>query len=242
MATGYNILQPNGRVKKVKASSMEEREKIVQDMLDEWQWYCEKNWVSPSASNPYAPENKVKSFLSSLSYFLIMGNADDIVTDYKQIMNGKREIPVSSCPSFVEDSIYSGVHVNTNELLKKAEQECFDGMMDRADKKAERRYGKPKKQVKERGVSRSERLRSILSRGEKIFGSIVDTENEFEFRDTRYRISKSMCPQYGAKKTRSGNLYDMDRIYVSTDADGSILGFYDGNLEPIEKSAVTKIS
>lgn len=30
------------------------------------------------------------------------------MTDYKDIMNGKREIPISSCPSYVEDAVYGG--------------------------------------------------------------------------------------------------------------------------------------
>ncbi len=238
MATGYNILQPNGTVKKVKASCLDERIQIVKDLLNEWAWYCEKNWVGITSSNPYSPENKVKMFLSSLGYFLIMGSADDIVTDYKQIMNGKREIPVSSCPSFVEDTVYSGVHVNRNDMLMKAEDDCFRGMMEYADNKAEKRYGvKPRKKK----TSRTKLDRSMSIRRDngvkELISAVVDTENAFSFLGNRYRIIPEQYDKYSPKKTKAGELYDMDTVYCAVAASGAVQ-FYDAELERIPDDAI----
>lgn len=240
MATGYNILQPNGKVVKVKASTPQEREAVVKALLDEWGWYCEKNWVGVN-TGPYSPENKVKSFLSSLSYFLIMGSTDDIVTDYKQVMNGKREIPVSSCPSFVEENMYSGCHANNNELAKKAETECFAGIVERADTKAKQRYGPSKKKAKDRVITKSEKLRAIRSEGVMLIPCVVDTENIFEYDGRSFRILSNRCPQYDPKKTKSGSLYDMDTIYVAVGKDGTMFGYYDGAINPIESCAIIEI-
>lgn len=241
LATGYNILQPNGVVKKVKASNMDERFKVVCDLIDEWSGYCEKNWVGVNNANPYSPENKVKAFLSSLGYFLIMGNADDIVTDYKQVMNGKREIPVSSCPSFVEDKMYSGIHVNTNETLKKAESECFSGIMESMDAKANKRYGIRSTKKKVLVKTRYDKIKEIEASGVKLCCEIVDTNNEFTFVGTRFRISSSMCPQYGPKKTKSGVLYDMDSIFIAVDKNDFVVGLYDGDINRIPDGSVTSV-
>lgn len=242
MATGYNIIQPNGTKRTIKASSLEERKKIVDELLAEWGWYCEKNWVVLNNSSPYSPENKVKNFLSGLSYFLIMGNADDIVTDYKQVMNGKREIPVSSCPSFVEDKMYSGVHANNNEMLKKAETECFSGIVKSMDDRAERRYGVTSKQRKRVMMkSRNEKIKEIEASGVQLQCEIVNTDNEFVFLGSRFHISESMCPQYSPKKTKSGILYDMDSIYIAMNAQGCIVSMYDGDLNEMPSGSVIAV-
>ena len=38
-----------------------------------------------------------------------------IVTDYKGMMNGKREIPASSCPSSIAERMYGTVHTGNAE-------------------------------------------------------------------------------------------------------------------------------
>ena len=239
MATGYNILQPNGTVRKVKASCFEERVQIVKSLLNEWGWYCEKNWVGTNTSNPYSPENKVKLFLSSLGYFLIMGSTGDIVTDYKQIMNGKREIPVSSCPSFVEDTVYSGIHVNGNEMLRKAEDKCFHDMMEHADSKAEKRYGVKPPRCKNAHKTKYDRGVSIRRDNgvKELIPVVVDTENIFSFSGTKYRINPERYDKYSPKKTKAGFLYDMDTVYCAVTASGDIQ-FYDAELERIPDDAI----
>ena len=167
-----------------------------------------------------------------------MGSADDIVTDYKQIMNGKREIPVSSCPSFVEDTVYSGVHVNRNDMLMRAEDDCFRGMMEYADNKAEKRYGvKPRKKK----ASRTKLDRSMSIRRDngvkELIPAVVDTENAFSFLGNRYRIIPEQYDKYSPKKTKAGELYDMDTVYCAVAASGAVQ-FYDAELERIPDDAI----
>lgn len=54
-------------------------------------------------ADTFCGENKVKRFFSGLTYFLLLGNTEGMVTNYKEMANGKREIPISSCPIQVED-------------------------------------------------------------------------------------------------------------------------------------------
>lgn len=242
MATGYNIFQPSGYVKNVQASTMEERFQVANSLLEQWQGYCEANWVSANGANPYSPENKVKSFLSSLGYFLMMGSTDGIVTDYKQMMNGKREIPVSSCPSFIEDAVYSGVHgsCGNSETLRRAENECFRGMMEKADDKAAKRYKRlPSRKVRRKTrFDRSERLRREMGIQELV-PAVVDTENTFLHNGTMYRIDGEKWEKYDPKETKSGMLYDMDKIYCAVDKNGVTM-FFDGELERIPDEAIVR--
>lgn len=55
MATGYNVLLPNGSVSKVKAENTEQRLAICDTLLDKWRDYCEKNWLSVNYKNPFSP-------------------------------------------------------------------------------------------------------------------------------------------------------------------------------------------
>lgn len=244
LATGYKILLPNGFARTVKASTIEERFEVAEELLADWQRYCETGWMSNSANTGlFSRESRIKSFLSSLGYFLIMG-ADDIVTDYKQLMNGKREIPVSSCPSFIEDRVYGNVHVNSNDLAQKTESETFEQIMENADYKAGKRY-KPQsvKPRKKRAITQFEKVRRICKEYgvSELLSAVVDTANEFTVKDGRYRINTEACPQYLPKETKSGILYDMDRIYYAVDENGQML-FFDGELEKISSSAVIQMA
>lgn len=64
-----------------------------------------RNWISANHTDTFCGENKVKRFFSGLTYFLLLGDMEDVVTNYKDMMNGKREIPISSCPQ-IEDLVY----------------------------------------------------------------------------------------------------------------------------------------
>ena len=50
---------------------------------------------------------KTKRFLDGLAYFLL-GTTEGIVSQYKEVMNGRREIPISSCPTSFANMLYSG--------------------------------------------------------------------------------------------------------------------------------------
>lgn len=57
-----NIVQPNGRVKKIWTSDEEKQKQIVQELLDRWSDYCDRNWISDNADEMFSPERKVKLF------------------------------------------------------------------------------------------------------------------------------------------------------------------------------------
>ena len=91
---------------KLKSGSDEERLATARELLSTWEPYCLKNWISVNHVDTFCGENKVKRFFSGLTYFLLLGSTEGMVTNYKEMMNGKREIPISSCPSQIEDLVY----------------------------------------------------------------------------------------------------------------------------------------
>ena len=123
-------------------------------------------------------------------------------------------------------------------MLMKAEDDCFRGMMEYADNKAEKRYGvKPRKKT----ASRTKLDRSMSIRRDngvkELVSAVVDTENAFSFLGNRYRIIPEQYDKYSPKKTKAGELYDMDTVYCAIAASGSVQ-FYDAELERIPDDAI----
>lgn len=147
------------------------------------------------------------------------------MTDYKDIMNGKREIPISSCPACVEDAVYGGG--STICPSSQDEMTRFDQMLEKLDKRAD----KLKKTVKKKtsGLSsKSERLKRIRSQHKcRFVYPVVDTDNCFTLNGDKYRISDKAI-QYSAKNTCYGELYDMDHIVCVISNDG--IDFYDTDI------------
>lgn len=153
---------------------------------------------------------------------MLGNNSGDIVTDYKEAMNGKREIPISSCPPCVEDALYGG----GSDPEKGSDDGFYKPMTERLDERAAK-YEKPKKA---RSAKPKEPVSLRISRavGENDYTVTycrVDTENVFEYGGILYRIENNI-PQYKPKLTAVGMLYDMDKIMVIKTADGS-LWFFD---------------
>lgn len=117
-------------------------------MLSGWEPYCERNWISPNHADVFCGENKVKRFLNGLSYFLLLGDTEGVVTDYKESMNGKREIPISSCPSHIEDMVYG-----TGSVLHpphEEEEASFKIMINGAEDKLTAKKKKPQLSPREK--------------------------------------------------------------------------------------------
>ena len=168
----------------------------------------------------FTPESKVKRLLDSLGYYLLLGHTDGIVTDYKRVMHAKREIPVSSCPSSVENILYSTG--GGTESIDADEEERFDLILDRLDHKASIYNGprKPKKKI-ESGQHKRMRL--------GIHGGVwcrVDTDNKFWFNNEQYIID-DQAVQYAPVKTEFGEYYAMDKILASGGK------FYDMNYDEV---------
>ena len=166
----------------------------------------------------FAPEKKVKTFLDSLAYYLLLGHMSGIETNYKGVMHAKTEIPVSSCPSEIENIFYASG--SSAELYAEEENSAFRNMLDRLDERAEQH--EIKKSAK--------RTKSLFSKKLKknIHGTwyLVDTDGKFWVGNNKYVIADQEV-QYQPVKTEYGDYYAMDKILY---ADGK---FYDMNYDEV---------
>ena len=164
---------------------------------------------------------KIKVFLDSMGYFLLLGSTDGIETNYRRIMHAKREIPVSCCPSEVDNLLYaSGGLGGAAEQEEKAQ---FRDLLDRLDAKAAPYEVKKPTMKREKSLFRKKRDKGI-SGGEWLR---VDTEGRFRFGKDDYIIAEQEI-QYQAVETEYGDYYAMDRILASGGK------FYDMNYDEVE--------
>lgn len=159
--------------------------------------------------------------LDSLGYYMLLGHTDGIVTDYKRVMHAKREIPVSSCPSNVENILYATG--GGTELIDEDEENRFNLMIERLDHKASI-YDQPKKQKKKIESGQHKRMRLGIHGGE---WCRVDTDGMFWFGNEQYIID-DQAVQYAPVKTELGDYYAMDKILVSGGK------FYDMNYDEVQ--------
>lgn len=189
-------------------------------MVNRWRDYCERNWLNDSG-DLFSPELKVKRFLDTLAYFLLLGQTDGIETDYKRIMHAKREIPASSCTSEIENMLYGTGQLNGDYAEDEAEQ--FRTLTEMLDAPAER--FERKRVVREKTETRIEKIRKlgiVLGRWIR-----VDTDGQFGMDGHRYAISDQAI-QYQPIETEYGLYYPMDRILYH---DGR---FLDMNYDEVE--------
>ena len=136
-------------------------------------------------------------------------------------MNAKREIPVSSCPSSI-DNIFYGSTAYSGDAVQE-ENAAFRNMLERLDEQAA--VYEVKKQPRKRIKSRfQKRLRLGIKDGEWIR---VDTEGKFWVGDDQYIISDQEI-QYQPISTDYGDYYAMDKILY---ANGR---FYDMNYDEVK--------
>lgn len=217
MTKGYHIHLPDGKVKRITVHDMAERQKIVDELLAEWGDYCNRNWLNEDGS-PYSPGAKVKTFLDSIAMVMLPDAASDgIVTDYKDEMNGSREIPMSSCPAYVEDVVYGRVSPSGASQIA-SDTEIFRGTIGAEPVKTKKkpkpkhidRYTKCDIWKNANGVKESHR-------------SIVNTEGTFSFHGVRYQLNLDKLPQYRVKILPNGDeLYDMDYVLIGVRKDGTV--------------------
>lgn len=169
----------------------------------------------------FSPEIKVKRLLDSLAYYLLLGHTDGIETEYRRIMHAKREIPVSSCPSNIDNLLYS--NGGGTEQISNDEEERFDLMLDRLDTRA-KRYDAPLKRKPKRESGQHKRMRLGIHGGE---WCRVDTDGRFWFGNEQYIIDEQAV-QYAPVQTEYGDYYAMDKILVSGGK------FYDMNYDEVQ--------
>ena len=170
----------------------------------------------------FSPESKVKLFLDSLAYYYLLGNTQGVVTDYKKVMHAKREIPVSNCPAYIENLLYSTV--GTTSQADREEASSFKIMLEKLDSNAEK-YETQKVNKKRQESLFQKHNRLGIHGGE---WCRVDTDGIFEHNGRKYEIDKGET-QYQPIETDIGLLYDMDRILVTGTGN-----FYDMKYDPVK--------
>ena len=178
------------------------------------------------AGDLFSPDTKVKMFLDSLAYYLMLGNTNGIETDYKRIMHAKREIPASSCPSYIENMMYSTI--GTTAPTDREESASFKIMVENLDKRAEK-YEAQKARRKREQSRFSKYLELGIHGGE---WCAVDTDGRFRY-DGREYIIDDQAAQYSAVPTEYGDYYAMDKILA---ANGK---FYDMNYDEVKAYATS---
>lgn len=164
----------------------------------------------------------MKRFLDSLAYYFLIGETSGIETDYKKVMHAKREIPASSCPSFVENMLYATG--GTTSQASKEECAGFKVLTDELDAKAEK-YEAQKASKKRRESLFQKHNRLGIHGGE---WCRVDTDGVFEYNGRKYEIDEG-ATQYQPIETDIGQLYDMDRILATETGD-----FYDMKYDKVK--------
>ena len=173
----------------------------------------------------YTPESKVKHFLDSLAYFLLLGRTDGIETSYRRVMHAKREIPLSSCTSDIDNLLYASNVLTDNAREDEVAQ--FREMVSRLDENASL-YEAPKVSKPKIKSRFSKKLKKGISGGKWYR---VDTEGKFWVGNNQYRVEDNEV-QYQPVKTEYGDYYAMDKILY---ANGK---FYDMNYDDVKVRAV----
>ena len=208
--------------------------KTANEILAGWQDYCDRNWLNDNGEDLFSPELRVKRLLDSIGYFLLYGNTEGVVSEYKEAVNRAREIPVSSCPSAVSNMMYAGGGASGDTAAE--ERLSFKAMTEILDDQVRSR--KPAKAQKEqRPMSLRKKICGVREQQHMAEPEyfIVDTFGCFDWRGEIYRICD--VPEYHPKVVhfRNGStelIYDMDRIIRCGDS------WYNMNWDPIPDECI----
>lgn len=226
MATGYKILPPSGgRSQIISAETFDGRMDAVRTLIDRYGSYCDQNWLNDNG-DVISPEIKIKGFLDRLAYFLLIGNTDGIITDYRRDAHNAHETPASCCPAYVENVMYGDGAVSDDAEQDEAMR--FNAISEKQNEKIEK-YRTVSVNKKRRKSLFSKRIKNGIVCGEWCY---VDTNNEFVHDGHKYRIHESV-KQYAPIETDIGLLYDMDRILIANN------GYYDMNFDSIPEEMIT---
>ena len=156
-----------------------------------------------------------------------------MVTNYKEIMNGKREIPISSCPSQIEDQVYG-----TGPVLRgqSEDDETMFLLSEQVPQSAEK---KRKHAMRDERDIKIKQIREDCGYDAAFSYCVVDTEYRFKYGGCVYRIDESV-EAYAPKRTALGTLWDMDKVVCVKSKDGQIR-FYTAKYDPIPEEKVFMI-
>lgn len=239
MSTRYIVPLPKGGRKEIYYNSENDKTELVQSLLlDQWEDYCLANWPTHGKRSATSPEQGVERFLDGCASLILQGNTQGTVTRYKSIMNGKREIPVSSCPTEVDYLLNAGKVSSPWNVKEEAVQ--FSLMLERQDEYA-KQYERKGKRAARGCLKESERSRRIRQIKQELgpctfLHCRVDTDNVFCAGGNRYQIASSV-DVYKPKQTKEGLLYDMDYV-IAVFAGLQDPQFYDQSYAPIPNSVI----
>lgn len=237
----YTLKLPDGHRRSLNWRHGQDRVELLRRFcLDQYEGYCDSNWLSHNHDTIDNPELRVKRFLDCCAWFLLRGDSEDTVTPYKESMNGKREIPISSCPISMQDLFYGNGQTIRGDDGN--EYNSFQEMLERLDEKAKPHEPKKKPARKKTypptRFQRIEQIKREVGPCEFIHCR-VDTENAFELLGKRYQIDASV-EAYRPRQTKEGLLYDMDQV-IAIVGGGEIIRFYDQGLTEIPLDAIVSL-
>lgn len=215
---------------------------MIRDLiLPKWEEYCLKNWVSDNPDAIGSPEKKVKRFLDSCAYFILLDDMEDVISERQNNRIDRYEIPLSSCPQDVINLVESSRSVNIDSSAKKAFREMCEALGKpyedelRYDRERKRQNKKPEK--KKTLFDKIHEVRD--AHPDYTFRSeVVNTLNEC-MSEGRYFVLDARIPQYAPIEVNGEQVYKMDRVVIGTPkTKGKPILFYDMNWEAIDDSLV----
>lgn len=175
--------------------------------------------------------------LEGLANIILRPNMSGLLTEYQKMKIEKYEIPLSSCASAMEDTLYSRhVKKDSGEEISRIEGYIEKASRKFDDAKAAKLKNQPsKKKQRIYCPTRRQKIERVRKENDiKSFTFVrVDTCNEFEFKG-KYYVIPDYVKAYAPKELKDGDLiYDMDQILCAETKDGNVI-FFDMNIEPVE--------
>lgn len=232
---GFNLVLPTTNVFKIRVENDRERQEVVAKLCEQWQDYCITHWMSENHEEPYCAENRVKRFLDGMGYFLLRSDTSNIISEYMDEMNKNREIPVSSCPDYINDMFYANGQGDVTQAQKEAMQSLNSYLDERA------RPAKSKKKKETSYTLRRNKRKAFEAKYHPFEYQypVVDTEGNFTVisNGTEIHLKISGCKQYEPKMLKDDVLYDMDHIIVANVKEDRFY-FFDQNFDPVDEFVV----
>ena len=184
----------------------------------------------------FDPESKVKYMLEGLANIILRPDMSGLLTEYQKMKIAKYEIPLSSCASVLEDTLYSRhVKKDNGEEMEKLEMYMAETARKFDEAKAAKLKNQPsKKKPKTFPPTRKQKIEQARKehRIAKFEFQRVDTDNIFHYDGKYYQIPDS-CAAYAPKSLKDGDvIYDMDQVLCGV-TDGGKVMFFDMDINPI---------
>lgn len=217
------IVMPDGKAQTFYRSEGQTWADVIQNtILPTWEAYCNEHWIDPNNHEAiWSFEKRTKGFLDRIAWLMIQDDpVGDVETKYKEVRREATQIPVSECPSYVGDYLYS-------TKIAPADDEQDDGrfevLTENLDQRARRKSG-AKKRRKETRFDRIEKIAKQNPRAKRTW-CMVAADNSFVYKDKTYYV-----PAGASGYDTGGGCEAMDRVLV---VDDGVMHLYDQSVFPI---------